>query len=229
MAHIVLNVLKIIQRHILKTMSNTFPQIRINFSWLLHDCVSRDKYKLHSKDWGGIPTQEQCYEWTENYRKEWAKYEDAIVPALTNLLGVQFRQPVIDVALAPGIRAMSDPLILNFMHYPDQFVDSLTHELIHILLTDNNKYSLKDSKQKVRLDEAWAKLFGKHEFDALVHIPVHAVHKCIYLDVVKEPERLGRDKQSVKGDKQYTDAWDYVEAHDYRKIVVQLKDFYQQQ
>lgn len=66
-------------------------QVRIHFSWLLYDYVSQDKYKLYAKDWGDIPSREQCEEWVENYRQEWAKYEERILPALTELLGVTLR------------------------------------------------------------------------------------------------------------------------------------------
>jgi len=201
------------------------PQIRINFSPLLYDYVSRDMFRMY-KDWGEIPSQDQCYEWTENYRKEWAKYEAKIMHALTEALGVQFRQPVIDVSVAPGIRAMSSPLIMNFMYYPDQFVDVLTHELIHVLLTDNDKYTINEPGQPIWLDQEWAKLFGEHEFDVLVHVPVHAIHKHIYLDVLKEPERLERDKENVKDDRPYAEAWRYVDEHDCKKIIERLKSFY---
>jgi len=204
----------------------TQPFIRVNFSWLLYDYVSVEKYRLNSKDWGEIPSREQCEVWTENYRQEWAEYEDKILPALTETLGVTFYKQVIDVDVAPGIRAMSDPLILNFMYYPDQFVDSLTHELIHLLLTDNHAYSLKEANQTVRLDEAWTDLFGKHDFDTLVHIPVYALHKYIYLDIMKNPERLERDKYTVKDDEAYAKAWGYVDAHNYLEIITALKNWY---
>jgi hypothetical protein len=205
----------------------TIPQVRIKFSWLLYEYVSRDKYKLYGKEWGDIPAYEQCEKWTENYRQEWTKYEDRIIPALTTALGVSFRQPIIDASVAPGIRAMSDPLILNFMYYPDQFVDSLTHELIHVLLTDSDKFSLKGDTHGIDLIDAWRKLYGEHDFETMVHIPVHAIHKYIYLDVFKEPERLRQDIKTVAADgSSYANAWRYVEAHDYRQMVEELRRFY---
>lgn len=204
------------------------PEIRLSFSPMLYDFVSRDAYKIHAKEWDGIPSMEACEEWTENYRQAWAEYEEKILRGITEALGVQFRQPIIDAHTAPGIRAMSDPLILNFMFYPDQFVDSLTHELIHVLLTDNDKYSLKDTVATTRLDTAWTKMFGTHDFETLVHIPVHALHKYIYLDVLNEPDRLERDKKTAAEDPAYVRAWEYVENHNYHELIAQLGDFYQQ-
>lgn len=207
----------------------TTPEVRINFSWLLfYDEVQKLKgdYKLES--------HEQFEEWTTNYRQAWRKREAKILPALQDCLGVTFYKPVIDVALAPFFRCKSDPLIINFRNEPDQFVDVLTHELCHVLLTDNNKLQLGNDETPIDLEQAWQGLFGKeHDFHTLVHIPVHAICKYIYLDILKEPQRLSRDMDTVKtyakaGDNPYTKAWEYVEKHDYKQLIADLKQSYEE-
>ena len=203
------------------------PQIRINFSHLLYDYVARDKYELYKNGWGNIPDTKQCEEWTANYRTAWQEYEAKILPALEKILGAAFRQPIIDVHTVPGIRDMSDPLIMNFMTEPDEFVDRLTHELIHKLLTDNTAYSLNDTNKPTWLGNEWQKLFGDHDFDTLIHIPVHAIHKHVYLDILKEPERLKRDLEGTADNKPYAEAWKYVSEHDYKKIISDLKEQYE--
>ena len=62
----------------------------------------------------------------------------------------------------------------------------------------------------------------------LVHIPVHAVHKAIYLDVLNEPKRLERDISNNKmhKSKDYIDAWNYVHKHGYEEIINKLKKSY---
>ncbi|HSX07539.1 MAG TPA: hypothetical protein VLG11_01465 [Candidatus Saccharimonadales bacterium] len=204
----------------------SMPQIRINFSPLLYDYVARDKYKLYADTWGDIPSYEQCEEWTDNYRAAWQEQESKILPTLEQVLGLSFRQPIIDAHTVPGIRDMSDPLIMNFMTDAGTFVDRLTHELIHTLLTDNTAYSLNDTNKPTWLGDEWQKLFGDHDFDTLVHIPVHAIHKHIYLDTLKEPKRLERDMASTADNKPYADAWRYVNDHDYMKIITDLKELY---
>jgi len=201
-------------------------QIRINFSPLLYDYVARDKYKLYADEWGDIPSYDQCEEWTNNYRATWQAYEPRIIPALEHLLGMSFRQSIIDAHTVPGIRDMSDPLIISFMTDADGFIDRLTHELIHKLLTDNTVYSLNDTTKPTWLGDEWQKLFGAHDFDTLVHIPVHAIHKHIYLDILKEPGRLERDIASTADNKPYADAWKYVQDHDYMKVIDDLQKLY---
>jgi hypothetical protein len=115
-------------------------------------------------------------------------------------------------------------MVIGVMREPDQFIDTLTHELIHRLLTDNTSLPF-DTKYLSR----WGKLFGKdHTFGTLVHIPVHAVHKAVYLDILNEPDRLERDVQENKSAKaeDYIAAWEYVEKHGYRAIIDKLKRDY---
>lgn len=206
------------------------PEIRIYFSWLLYERVSVHLNELWNKDSkrGAFATPEACDTYAESYRQEWAKYNDSILPALCESVGLEFYKPVIDVPCAPWIGSISDPLTLNFRNSPDQFVDALTHELCHVLLTDNTVFSWHSSPARVRLEERWSKLYGaEHSFTALIHIPVHALCKYMYLDVLKEPARLKRDITAIQDSQAYTTAWRYVEAHDYRQIIEQLGSDYQ--
>ena len=204
------------------------PEIRISFADLLY---FNESQTLAGED--KLDTYEQYEEWTEAYRKEWRKYETKIITALQEVLGVQFYKPVIDVSCAPYFIPKSDPLIMNFRNEPDQFVDVLMHELCHVLLTDNNVLQIHNhTKKSVNLARVWEELFGKeHDFGTLVHIPVHALSKYIYLDILKEPSRLKRDIDSVKtyvGSEIYTAAWDYVEKHGYELIINKLKVSYKE-
>lgn len=202
------------------------PEIRIYFSWLLYE-VSKKLDEVYD---GELPSSEKCEEWTESYKEEWEKYEGKILPALTKATGLNFHMPVIDVSLAPFFIPQSEPLIIHFRSYPDEFVDVLTHELIHVLLTDNQVYSTKKDPSDHRLFNAWQKLFGKeHDFHVLVHIPVHALHQYIMIDVLNEPKRLERERAFVKKNMDsYTKSWDYVDKYGYKKIIAQLKQSYKE-
>jgi hypothetical protein len=112
-------------------------------------------------------------------------------------------------------------MIIGVIYEPDEFIDILTHELIHRLLTDNRTLPY-----DLFLIPHWENLFGKnHSFNTLVHIPVHAVHKAVYLDALKDAKRLERDikRHQKYGNKDYTAAWDYVESRGYEDIIACLK------
>ena len=200
-----------------------YPEIRIKDAWLLRENASKHLHELWGKD-----TQLADDAWMENrvkqYQKAWQTYEKKILNGMCDLLGLSFRQNVIDVYIAPWFGAFSDPLVIGVMREPDQFVDTLTHELIHRLLTDNSSIPY-----ETKLFPNWQKLSGKnHSFTTIVHIPVHAVHKAIYLDILNEPERLERDKKSdiQHNAKDYIASWQYVDSNDYQIIIEKLRNSY---
>jgi hypothetical protein len=70
-------------------------------------------------------------------------------------------------------------------------------------------------------------MFGSDlDFKTLVHIPVHAGLKALFLDTLGEPERLKRDILRLQKNPVYKAAWDYVENHDYKQINAELKELY---
>lgn len=202
------------------------PEIRIFYAWLYRQTISEPLWKQFG--WQqALESDETLEEYAQNYRTEWARYESKILTALCEALGIEFYKSVIDAACIPGVRPGSDPLILSFRNYPNQFVDALTHELCHVLLTDNTVYSIKSSENEQNLVGRWQKLFGEiDDFNALVHIPVHALSKYIYLDVLGEPARLERDMSNVERLPSYKAAWDYVNEHNYKDIIKKLKADY---
>lgn len=199
--------------------------VRIKDAWLLRESASTHLNELWGK---GKPLNSDDYyaDKAKTYQKAWGRYEHKILTGMTGILDMSFRQNIIDVYVAPWFYAFSDPMVIGVIFKPDEFVDTLTHELIHRLLTDNSAIP-----NKLNLIPRWEKLFGKqHSFKTLTHIPVHAVHKAIYLDTLKEPERLERDinKDRKSGNKAYIASWDYVDEHGYEEIINKLKKFYQE-
>ena len=206
------------------------PEVRIQFSWLLYDTVSITLHEKLAKPGEELPSQIQCEEWTNDYRQAWQSKQRKILTALCSELNLEFRRPVLDVDLAPWLRPISSPLLMGFQNKPDQFVDVLTHELCHVLLTDNNIQTNRGkSETRGSMLQTWKKLFGEdHDFVTLVHIPVHACLKFVYLDILREPERLQRDIEHCNRWPAYKKAWEYIEAHDYQTIINQVKKSYKQ-
>lgn len=206
------------------SLLDELPVIRIKDAWLFRENISLPLNEL----WGNgepLRTDDEYAAITKAYQDAWQPYELKVLTGMTETLGLSFRQEIIDVYIAPWINAFSDPLVIGVTQEPDVFIDILTHELLHRLLTDNTTIP-----HETQLLEEWQKLFGKnHTLGSVIHIPVHAVHKAIYLDVLKQPKRLERD---IADSKQYevTDylsAWDYVEKHDYKEIIEKLKKSYE--
>ncbi len=208
-------------------MPSSKPEIRIQFSFLLQDFVSANLDKFFSPDKSNLSSYDDAEKYTEKYKNAWSKYEDIIIQGLINKLGLNFYKPVIDVSLADYMLPMSQPIIINFRNEPDVFIDVLTHELIHVLLTDNQYFQIATSE--FDLISKWKKLFGDYDFNTLVHIPVQAIMKYVYLDILKDPIRLDRDienSNNLEGNDAYKDSWSYVMNNDYNEIIEKIKSIY---
>ncbi|MFV0556713.1 MAG: hypothetical protein ACK5LM_06405, partial [Lactovum sp.] len=157
-------------------INRDLPEIRIKDAWLLRENVSQHLHELWAGDADKLAGDDDMQEIIVAYIKEWKRYEEEILSMMTGLLNLEFRKNIIDVYIAPWFYAFSDPLVMGVTFTPQQFVDQLTHEMIHILLTDNDKASIDSLGSPV--GDVWARLFGdQHSFVTLVHIPVHAIHK----------------------------------------------------
>ena len=209
---------------IISLLNNEMPTIRIKNGWLLREKASKHLHEL----WGEgkeFADDEWLDKKVASYRGAWKPFEEKTLQGMTELLGLTFRQNIIDVHIAPWFHAFSDPMVIGVTLEPDIFVDTLTHELLHRLLTDNTS-----AAHDAGLAANWRKLFGDdHSFTTLVHIPVHAAHKALYLDVLNEPKRLKRDiaNNEQSGASDYTKAWEYVEKEGYKEIINKLKKSYE--
>lgn len=197
------------------------PAIRIKNAWLLRQNASEHLNEL----WGdGTPlrTHEEYEVITERYRKAWQPFERKILVGLSDVLGLEFRQPEIDVYIAPWFAAFSDPMVIGVIYDDERFIQTLTHELAHRLLTDNRLYH-----NTKNLPDVWRKLFGETPDDTvLFHIPVHAVLEAVFVDILKKPEWLDRDVQVSQEWDGYREAWAYVKKENYHKIIEKLKGSY---
>lgn len=205
---------------------NDIPEIRINYARLLQEDVSKKISKLNN--WW-LPSDEKSMERTEDYRRAWKPKEPQILILMQDCLGVAFYKKVIDVHIAANILPKSQPLIISMQDTPDQFIDTLTHELIHVLLTDNSKLSLQGANRDFQISNVWQNMFNsEQDLSTLSHIPVFAVFKKIMLDVHQDSSRIDRDKEMLKkfGSTSYLKSWDYVEKVGYEEIIEKLKNSY---
>jgi hypothetical protein len=208
-------------------MSNiTIPEIRINYSWLLKLDVSQ---KIARQNNLTLPTDSEARSITEQYRCAWKMYGDKILFEMQRCLGLKFYKSIIDVHTAPYILPKAQPLIIHLRESPDRFIDTLTHELAHVLLTDNTTISLLGEDRDINLVELWQNLFGnENEPSVVTHIPVHAVLKQIIFKVFNDESRIDRDKEFVKKYDivTYQKSWDYVEKVGHEEIIAKLKKSY---
>jgi hypothetical protein len=200
-------------------MSKIIPDIRIKYAWLLANGAS----VVMNEKWGdGTPlrSNDEYVAIVEKYRQWWAPHNDKVLHGVCDIFDLEFRQNIIDVNVAPWFNAISDPMVIGpAFKSEDDLVNTLTHELLHRLLTDNTST---DYEHDFVTD--WKNMFGdEHTKTTLVHIPVHAGMKKLYLDVIHRPDLLALDIEDMRSNPDYAKAWGYIEAHDYNDIINRLR------
>ena len=195
------------------------PIIRIKYNRFL-DPIFKAYIKSNPKwkDWVE-PTEIEVKERVKKYKEEWAKYEKKILEGVCEMLGLNFNQNIIDVHIVSGNdRQFSNPVVIKSGFEPDEFIESLSHELIHRLFSDN--------VQNVVAGKIFLEMFPDKNELARNHIITYATLKFIYLDILKDKERLAKniERSSKSSFLEYSRAWEIVEEKGYGELINDFKE-----
>lgn len=199
-----------------------FPKIIIKYGKLLDPIFifyCKNNPDLKARGWNDWipPTQEEIFKRIEDYKKEWSKYETKILKSICAVFNLRFKRNMIDVYIVSGNpRQLSAPIIIKSGFSPNEFVDSLSHELIHKLFEDNGK--------RIPMS-IFDEMFPGETNAVKNHVVVHSALKYIYLNILKDDERLERNINSSKKHttSDYLRAWEIVEKEGYVEIIKKFK------
>ncbi len=196
-------------------MNSNIPLVRIKYGWLLAGVTAEalsEKYGNGER----LGTYDELSDIANKYEGWWRPFNGQVLNGLCKVLHLEFKQNIIDVYVSPWFTPISDPMVIGpGIESQDVFINTLSHELTHRLLTDNTSRNAEHDLLK-----DWKSLFGDtYDNKTLVHIPVHAVLKALYLDVIERPDLMELDILATRNNKPYADAWDYVQSHDHTDIV----------
>jgi hypothetical protein len=186
------------------------PEIRFKNGWFLTTTFLKG-----SK----LPSYSKMDKRTQRLHKTWNAEEKKIIRGMQKIAGLNFYQNLIDVYIVAGLEhAFSDPMVIGTRYTKgEKFVDVLTHELLHRLITDNTQN---------KNGGFWPhKLFPKIEDHRVItHILVHALHKELYLKVLKRPDRLRADIKECQQWPSYREAWNIVEKEGSLNIIKKFRE-----
>lgn len=208
--------------YILMTIKTQLPEIRMRYAWHIDNAFDAFLAKVpeSEKEDYVIENRKEVEEKITLFESVWKKVEEKILFAMCDILELSFYPKIVDVYVSGTFKkAFSTPLVISSKYTPELFVDVLTHELLHVLLTDNNK--------KVDVRKAWNEMFPESiDRTSRNHVLVHAVHKEIYLNTMNAPEKLAFDIEKCKKFKGYEDAWNIVEKRGHMEIINEFKKYY---
>src|SRR3989344_537701 len=163
------------------------PKVIIKYSWIYDDKYResgriKEMLKEQNKKY---PSRKKLINYTLAVSKLWKKDEKDILKEISKILNLGWMEKEIKCYIIGVGRSFSDPITIKLHKNKNDFVDLLTHELIHNLCMQNYpKY------RKWR--EFAFKKYKTKESSFVGHIILHAVHHKIYLKLFNK-KRLNKD------------------------------------
>lgn len=148
--------------------------------------------------------------------KAWKKEGRAILGAIARITGAPWRIKVVSCYIVGGRGAVSEPLIITWRGSIGKAIDTLTHELIHINISQKHA--------RKRIGRGWDSLMKKYQKEEQItktHIVVHAIHEKVILTLYGK-RHLTVVISRVK-DPLYRRAWEIVERDGADNIVLQRR------
>lgn len=197
------------------------PKVIFQYSWI-YDQNWQDwikiypiwKKKLKKSKW---PSPIQVRTYIKKVEKIWRKHEKKVMTEISKTIGLKWTEDV-KCYVVGHARAFSDPFTMSMAKDPNDFIDTLIHELMHQIL------AVQKGNRK-RTSKAWDYIYKNYQKEFITtknHIPVHAIHKHIYLKFFGN-KRLQKDIKSCQKWPAYKISWEIVEKEGYENIIREFR------
>lgn len=164
-------------------------------------------------------------------KKRWRKVEKEIFREIEKLSGLKWKKEEINcyVLRITSHSAISFPLTIPIQYFDKKgrirdtgvktFIDFLVHELIHNIFIQNTD-SFSDEYRKF--------IENKYDvsFETSAEIPVHAIHKGIYLKFFNK-NRLEKDIKMCMNYPNYKKSWKIINREGSKNIIKEMRKFIQ--
>lgn len=162
------------------------------------------------------PTSAQIMTLIKKYKKIWSKEEKSVLKELSTIMRLQWKEKKVKCYIVGYGRSLNDPLTVSLSNKGVQFVDTLTHELIHQLQTQNYK---KMRKWFPYIEKNW----GNERKATKTHILLHAVHTLL-LKKRYGLARLRKNKGKSVNSPDYKRSWEIVETEGAEFIIKKFRE-----
>lgn len=195
------------------------PKVKFEYSWP-YDAFWKDYAKKYpNKMVGNKSSYKEIRKYIKKIEKIWEKEGKKILKEISNTTGLKWKNKKITCYIVGDCVPFSDPLtmpIISTTKYPNWFIDTLTHELIHRLIARDNNFNEHELIDKVY------KKYRKENINTRNHILIHAIHKEIYLKLFGK-ERLERNIRVMQFLQPYRRSWQIVEKEGHENIIEKIR------
>ncbi len=156
------------------------------------------------------------------HKKEWSKYEKDILTGMCTVLNTNFHKNIIDVYLvAANIRNFNDPIVIGGIISPQEFVVTLTHELVHELLP----YTEDKSSPDFIYLEIFKEMFPKeHRKTILFHVVLYAIIEHLFKDILQKPQLWDIAVKETETHEDYKKTITILKEQGYKNLIKEFKD-----
>ncbi len=194
------------------------PEVEFRYSWVYDDKFRvnpkiQDFLKKNSKDY---PSHLEIKRYIKSLQKIWSKQGNEIMKSISKHIGLKWKEKKIIVYVIGAGRPFSDPLTVRLYDNKNDFIDSLSHELIHQIQFQNEETM-----------SLWFKyIYKKHESEQRTvknHILIHAIHSKVILEIFNK-NRLKREIEISKDSPDYARSWEIVQEEGADNIIKKFKE-----
>jgi len=192
-----------------------YPEVKIRYGKLLDPIFTfycQNNPALKDSGWNDWtpPTRDKISEIIKKYREAWNKRSFNILRSIKNKTGLNFKHNLIDVYIVSGNnRQLSLPIVIKSGYSSDEFVEVLTHELIHQLFNDNSD---------VVCGDFFKEMFPNETETTQEHIVTFALLEYIYIEILGDISYINNSRDNSKNP-DYQKAWMIVKDLGYNSIL----------
>lgn len=185
---------------------------RFHKEWL--KAYASEEFKSHNRKFSSAEKELKVL---DNYKRRvctvWNNHEKDILQELSEISSLNWEEEIIECYIVYVGMTISNPLTMHTFKEDSDFVDFLTHEMIHRLFMEPE--NLKRTKT------AWKYIDRKYRNESektRLHIPIQALHNHIFLKFFNK-ERLERHIKKFNYFPDISRAWQIVQKEGYQNIL----------
>ncbi|MFA6097897.1 MAG: hypothetical protein WC788_09840 [Candidatus Paceibacterota bacterium] len=195
------------------------PKIIFKYSWI-YDQNWKKWIKVYiKKEDKNYPTTPEVLNYIKKVEKMWRKCEKKVLREMTELTGLKWKEKNITCYVVGNCSPFSDPLTIKTYKEHDYFIDTLVHESIHQLFTQEGNL-----EQAAKAWKYFEKKYANETYRTRIHIPLHAIHWHIFLKFFGQ-KRLDRQIEKMNKYTDYKKAWDIVKKEGYQNVIGRFNNF----
>lgn len=192
------------------------PKILFRYSWPYDDSYRNSPriQKFLEKKGEKYPSQNKIESYIKRAEPIYRKQEKRILNVLSKISGLEWKAKEIKCYVIGMGRPFSDPLTLHICKNYNDFIDTLTHELIHQLQMQNIR----------NMKKWWRYVNKKYKKEPQLtknHILLHAIHAKLISTFYGENNLEKRLQIPPHGE--YKRSWEIVQREGYKKIIYEFK------